>query len=114
MTKNLKFADTVQGTVKRTSTHETGKLLSKIKELQQQLSSITNDFEEEKNAKNQAYYYIISSGNFKRFAEFCKNHPLLGRLAVFDVVFHCRLFSVFYLFYRFKNLEDYLRDHWIT
>ena len=75
MTKNLKFADNVQGTIKRTSTHETGKLLSKIKELQQQLSSITNDFEEEKNAKNQAYYYIISSGNFKRFAEFCKKHP---------------------------------------
>ena len=75
MPKNLKFADNVQGTIKRTSTHETGKLLSKIKELQQQLSSITNDFEEEKNAKNQAYYYIISSGNFKRFAEFCKKHP---------------------------------------
>ena len=75
MPKNLKFADTVQGTVKRTSTHETGKLLSKIKELQQQLSSITNDFDEEKNAKNKAYYYIISSGNFKRFAEFCKKHP---------------------------------------
>ena len=75
MTKNLKFADNVQGTIKRTSTHETGKLLSKIKELQQQLSSITNDFEEEKNAKNKAYYYIISSGNFKRFAEFCKKYP---------------------------------------
>lgn len=75
MPKNLKFADNVQGTIKRTSTHETGKLLSKIKELQQQLSSITNDFEVEKNAKNKAYYYIISSGNFKRFAEFCKKHP---------------------------------------
>ncbi len=75
MPKNLKFADNVQGTIKRTSTHETGKLLSKIKELQQQLSSITNDFEVEKNAKNKAYYFIISSGNFKRFAEFCKKHP---------------------------------------
>lgn len=74
MPKNLKFADNVQGTIKRTSTHETGKLLSKIKELQQQLSSITNDFEVEKNAKNRAYYYIISSGNFNRFAEFCKKH----------------------------------------
>ncbi len=27
MTKNLKFADNVQGTIKRTSTHETGKLV---------------------------------------------------------------------------------------
>lgn len=51
------------------------KLQHELSTLQQQLSSITNDFEEEKNAKNQAYYYIISSGNFKRFAEFCKKHP---------------------------------------
>ena len=27
MTKNLKFADNVQGTIKRTSTHETGNLV---------------------------------------------------------------------------------------
>ena len=75
MPKNLKFADNVQGTIKRTSTHETGKLLSRIKELQQQLSSITNDFEEEKNAKNKAYYYIISSGNLEQFTNFCKQLP---------------------------------------
>ena len=75
MPKNLKFADNVQGTIKRTSTHETGKLLSKINSLQGQLESCKNALDEEKNAKNQAYYYIISSGNFKRFAEFCKKHP---------------------------------------
>ena len=75
MTKNLKFADNVQGTIKRTSTHETGKLLSRIKSLQGQLESCKNAIEIEKNAKNKAYYFIISSGNFNRFAEFCKKHP---------------------------------------
>ena len=58
MTKNLKFADNVQGTIKRTSTHETGKLLSKINSLQGQLESYKNALEVEKNAKNKAYYYI--------------------------------------------------------
>lgn len=52
-----------------------GKLLSKIKELQEQLTRLKQYFEIEKNAKNKAYYYIISSGNFNRFAEFCKKHP---------------------------------------
>lgn len=74
MTKNLKFADNVQGTIKRTSTHETGKLLSRIKSLQGQLESCKNAMEIEKNAKNKAYYFIISSGNFNRFADFCKKH----------------------------------------
>ena len=58
-----------------TSTHETGKLLSKINSLQGQLESYKNALEVEKNAKNKAYYFIISSGNFNRFAEFCKKHP---------------------------------------
>ena len=70
----MKFADNVQGTIKRTSTHETGKLLSRIKSLQGQLESCKNAMEIEKNAKNKAYYYIISSGNFNRFADFCKKH----------------------------------------
>ena len=74
MTKNLKFADNVQGTIKRTSTHETGKLLSRIKSLQGQLESCKNAMEIEKNAKNKAYYFIISSGNFNKFADFCKKH----------------------------------------
>ncbi|OKZ44292.1 MAG: hypothetical protein BHV68_02635 [Bacteroidales bacterium 43_8] len=52
-----------------------GKLLSKIKELQKQLDQMTQKFEIEKNCKNQAYYWILSSGNFKRFAEYCKKHP---------------------------------------
>lgn len=29
------------------------------------------------NAKNKAYYFIISSGNFKRFADFCKKHAAI-------------------------------------
>lgn len=81
MTKNLKFADNVQGTIKRTSTHETGKLLSKINSLQGQLESCRNALEIEKNAKNKAYYFIISSGNFNRFTEFCKKHPRHSRLS---------------------------------
>lgn len=52
-----------------------GKLLSKINSLQGQLESYKNALEIEKNAKNKAYYYIISSGNFNRFADFCKKHP---------------------------------------
>ena len=31
-------------------------------------------FEIEKNAKNAAYYFILSNGLFKEFAEFCKNY----------------------------------------
>lgn len=30
-------------------------------------------FEIEKNAKNEAYYFILSNGLFEAFAEFCKN-----------------------------------------
>lgn len=32
------------------------------------------DFEIEMNAKNKAYYFIISHGLLKQFAEFCKNY----------------------------------------
>ena len=59
----------------RESQRNEGKLLSKIKELQEQLTKLKQYFEIENNAKNKAYYYIISSGNFNRFAEFCKKHP---------------------------------------
>ena len=72
----MKFDDNVQGTIKaRPPRRNEGKLLSEIKRLKQQLSLTRNDLEEEKNTKNKAYYYIISSGNFNRFAEFCKKHP---------------------------------------
>ena len=74
MPTKTKFADNVQGTIKRTSTHETGKLLSRIKSLQGQLESCKNAMEIEKNPKNKAYYFIINSGNFNRFADFCKKH----------------------------------------
>ena len=31
-------------------------------------------FEIEKNAKNKAYYFILSNGLFEEFAEFCKSY----------------------------------------
>lgn len=31
-------------------------------------------FEIEKNAKNEAYYFILSNGLLEAFAEFCKNY----------------------------------------
>ena len=74
MPNPMKYADNAQGAIKCTSTHETGKLLSEIKQLQEQLTRVKQDFEIEKNCKNQAYYWIISTGNLKRFAEFCKKH----------------------------------------
>lgn len=51
-----------------------GKLLSRVKELQQQLNQLKQESEEERNAKNKAYYFILSSGDFKKFAEFNKKH----------------------------------------
>lgn len=76
MTKRVKFADNAQGVLNaRTPRRNEGKLLFKINSLQGQLESYKNALEIEKNAKNKAYYYIISSGNFNRFAEFCKKHP---------------------------------------
>ena len=47
-----------------------GKLLSKINELQEQLTRVKQDFEIEKNYKNEAYYFIMGSGNFQKFAEY--------------------------------------------
>lgn len=32
------------------------------------------DFEIEKNAKNEAYYFILSNGLLEAFAEFCKTY----------------------------------------
>lgn len=51
-----------------------GNLLSEIKQLREQLNQLTRDFEIEKNEKNRAYYFILRSGNFKKFAEFHKTH----------------------------------------
>ncbi len=33
-----------------------------------------HDFEIEKNAKNKAYYFILSNGLLEAFAEFCKTY----------------------------------------
>lgn len=46
-----------------------------IQQLQQKISKLHEELEAERQNKNKAYYYIISSGNFNRFAEFCKKYP---------------------------------------
>lgn len=38
------------------------------------LNQLHKEFEIEKNCKNQAYYFILSSNLFDEFAEFCKNY----------------------------------------
>lgn len=51
-----------RSTVNPTSTSSSAKTVSYRK------------FEIEKNAKNEAYYFILSNGLFKEFAEFCKKN----------------------------------------
>lgn len=51
-----------------------GKQLSRVKELQEQLKQARLQLEEEKRCKNEAYYFVLSSGYFKKFAEFHKKH----------------------------------------
>lgn len=69
----MKFADHTQGVLKaRPPRRNEGKLLSEVKELQQQLIQARKELEIEKNCKNEAYYFILSSGNFKKFAEYHK------------------------------------------
>lgn len=75
MTKNLKLNDSAQCAVtSRPPRRNEGKLLFQIKELQEQLNQVKQKLEIEKNAKNKAYYFILSSGNFQKFAEFHKTH----------------------------------------
>lgn len=75
MTKNLKLNDSAKCAVtSRTPRRNEGKLLFQIKELQEQLNQLKQSYEVEKNAKNKAYYFILSSGNFQKFAEFHKKH----------------------------------------
>ena len=71
--ENLKAAISV-ASIQRPPRRNEGKLLSEVKELQQQLIQVRQKLEIEKNCKNEAYYFILSSGNFQRFAEFHKTH----------------------------------------
>ena len=50
-----------------------GKPLSR-KELQRQLKQTKQELELEKNCKNEAYYFILSDGAFRKFAEFHKKY----------------------------------------
>lgn len=51
-----------------------GKKLSSVKELQRQLKQVRQELEIEKNCKNEAYYFILSDGAFRKFAEFHKKY----------------------------------------
>lgn len=50
------------------------KKLKEESQLQQKAEAIQRNYEIEKTCKNEAYYFILSSGNFKKFAEFHKKH----------------------------------------
>lgn len=51
-----------------------GKKLSSVKELQRQLKQVRQELDLEKNCKNEAYYFILSDGAFRKFAEFHKKY----------------------------------------
>lgn len=75
MTKNGNLNDGAKCAVtSRTPQRKAGKQLSRIKELQEQLKQAKLQLEEEKRCKNEAYYFVLSSGYFKKFAEFHKKH----------------------------------------
>lgn len=64
----MKFADSAQGAFKARPTHETG-----TSKLQERLKQSQRKFEIEKDAKNQAYYFIIMLDLMKPFREFCRD-----------------------------------------
>lgn len=87
--ENLKAATSV-ASIQRPP-HESGKILQlqrriktlesekrqlqkELEEQQRQTLIERQEKEEEKRCKNQAYYFILSSGNFQKFAEFHKKH----------------------------------------
>lgn len=55
---------------RRSPRRNAGKPISEIKQLKRQLH-------QERQAKNEAYYFIISSGNLQRFSEFSKKHQAM-------------------------------------
>lgn len=70
--ENLKRGTDVSS-IQRPPQRNEGKSLSK-KELQRQLKQTKQELEEEKRCKNEAYYFILGSGYFRKFAEFHKKH----------------------------------------
>lgn len=70
--ENLKRGTDVSS-IQRTPRRNEGKSLSK-KELQRQLKYTKQELEEEKRCKNEAYYFILSDGSFRKFAEFHKKY----------------------------------------
>lgn len=47
--------------------------MDKIKELEERIKILEREMQIEMNAKNKAYYFILSNGLFRRFANFCQN-----------------------------------------
>ena len=71
--ENLKRGTDVSS-IQRPPRRNEGKILSEVKELQRQLKYTRQELEEEKRCKNEAYYFILSDGAFRKFAEFHKTH----------------------------------------
>lgn len=46
--------------------------MDKIKELEERIKILEREIQIEMNAKNRAYYFILSNGLFRRFANFCQ------------------------------------------
>ena len=38
------------------------------------INQLIKDYQIEYNAKNRAYYFILESGNFEAFKQYCKKH----------------------------------------
>lgn len=71
--ENLKRGTDVSS-IQRPPQRNAGKQLSRVKELQEQLKQARLQLEEEKRCKNEAYYFILGSGYFRKFAEFHKKY----------------------------------------
>lgn len=91
MPNSMKLNDSAKCAVTSRPPHETGKILQlhrRIKTLESENQQLKNELKEQKKqtlierqekeeeikAKNKSYYFILSSGDFKKFAEFNKKH----------------------------------------
>jgi hypothetical protein len=55
--------------------------MTQLEELQNRLDATRMSFEIEKNAKNEAYLFILQSGNFERYSEWTKKRRQQGKQA---------------------------------
>jgi len=47
-----------------------------INNLQKRVKQVTNDFEIEKNYKNQVYFFILENGYFDEFVKYTEKNPV--------------------------------------